>query len=71
MMVRQLKPGPNGIPLEIYSFTKSTDWVEYETVQSDIFDHLLAILNLFELRLIQYPSGHDIRNIGNKIRDDN
>ena len=71
MMVRQLKPGPNGIPLEIYTFTKSTDWVEYETVQSDIFDHLLAILHLFELRLIQYPSGHDIRNIGNKIRDDN
>ena len=71
MMVRQLKPSPNGIPLEIYTFTKSTDWVEYETVQSDIFDHLLAILNLFKLRLIQYPSGHDIRNIGNKIRDDN
>ena len=68
MMVRQLKPGTNGLPLEIYAFTKSTDWVKYETIQSDIFDHLLAVMPLFNLRLIQYPSGHDIRNIGKNLK---
>jgi len=68
MMVRQLKPGTNGLPLEIYAFTKSTDWVKYETIQSDIFDHLLAVMHLFNLRLIQYPSGHDIRNIGKNLK---
>ena len=61
MMVRQLEPNNNGIPLEVYAFTNSTDWIEYEADQSDIFDHLLAIISLFNLRIVQHPSGHDIK----------
>ncbi len=61
MMVRQLQPGNEGIPIEVYAFTKSTEWVEYESDQSDLFDHLLATLPLFNLRLVQNLSGHDIK----------
>ena len=64
MMARQLNPGPNGLPLEVYAFTKTTDWVKYEENQSDIFDHLLAVINLFDLKLVQQVSGHDIRKFG-------
>lgn len=61
LMVRQLDPGPQGLPLEIYCFTRSTDWVIHEGVQSDIFDHLLSILPEFGLRVFQQPSGPDVR----------
>lgn len=60
-MVRQLAPGPQGLPLEIYCFTRSTAWVVHEGVQSDIFDHLLAILPEFGLRIFQVPSGPDVQ----------
>jgi miniconductance mechanosensitive channel len=60
-LVRQLDPTPEGIPLEIYCFTSSTAWGDYEGVQSDIFDHLLAILPEFGLRVFQNPSGADWR----------
>ena len=63
LLVRLLSPSPEGIPLEIYTFTDGTDWVRYEGVQSDIFDHLLAMLPEFGLRLFQNPSGADIRTI--------
>ena len=53
MLVRQLAPETTGLPLEIYCFTKSTQWVEYEKAQADIFDHLLAILPVFGLRVFQ------------------
>jgi miniconductance mechanosensitive channel len=53
ILVRQLAPGSTGLPLEIYCFTKSTQWVEYENAQSDVFDHLLAILPVFGLRVFQ------------------
>ena len=59
-LVRQLSPGASGLPIEIYCFTKSTAWVAYEGVQSDIFDHLYAILPKFGLRAFQQPSGHDL-----------
>jgi miniconductance mechanosensitive channel len=59
-MVRQLQPGPQGLPLEIYCFTASTAWVVHEGVQADIFDHLYAILPQFGLRAFQTPSGADI-----------
>jgi len=59
-MVRQLQPGPQGLPLEIYCFTASTAWVVHEGVQADIFDHLYAILPQFGLRPFQSPSGADI-----------
>ena len=60
LMVRQLSPGANGLPLEIYAFTSTTEWIEYENIQSDIFDHLFAVLPHFGLRSFQEPAGHDI-----------
>jgi miniconductance mechanosensitive channel len=63
LMVRQLSPGPEGLPLEIYCFTNTTEWVVYEDIQSDIFDHLLAIVPEFGLRLYQKPAGSDLANL--------
>ena len=63
LMARQLAPGADGLPLEIYCFTNTTAWLAYEGIQSDIFDHLLAILPEFGLRVYQHPSGMDIRAI--------
>ena len=60
-MVRQLAPGETGIPMEIYAFTKDTAWVNYEKVQSDIFDHIYASAKEFGLRIFQTPSGYDLR----------
>ena len=56
IMVRQLQPEPAGIPLQIYCFTNTTNWVEYEAIQADIFDHLLAILPKFDLHVFQQCS---------------
>lgn len=61
LLVRQLSPTPEGLPLEIYCFTNTTKWAEYESIQSDIFDHLLAILPEFGLQVFQNPSGTDMR----------
>ena len=61
LIVRQLAPGPEGLPLEIYCFTNTTAWADYEGIQSDIFDHLLAITPEFGLRLFQKPAGHDLQ----------
>ena len=60
-MARQLASGPNGIPLELYCFTATTVWNEYENIQGDIFDHLIALLPEFGLALYQQPSGQDVR----------
>ena len=60
MMVRQLAPGPTGLPLELYCFTATVSWVPYENTQSDIFDHLIAMLPEFGLRLYQAPGGADV-----------
>ncbi|MES2580870.1 MAG: mechanosensitive ion channel family protein [Pseudomonadota bacterium] len=64
LLVRQLNPTPNGLPIEIYCFTKTVKWAEYESIQSDIFDHLFAIINHFELRVFQNPSGLDFAAYG-------
>ena len=56
LLVRQLQPDDTGLPIEVYCFTKTTDWAEYEKIQSDIFDHLLAILPVFDLRVFQRSS---------------
>lgn len=61
LLVRQLQPTDKGLPLEIYAFTADTRWAEYESVQADIFDHLLTVVPQFELRVFQLPSGHDVR----------
>jgi len=55
-LVRQLNPSENGIPIEIYVFTTTTDWGQYEDIQSDIFDHILAVIPEFDLRVFQMPS---------------
>ena len=64
LIIRQLQPSSEGLPLEIYAFTKTTAWKEYESIQSDIFDHLLAIIPEFGLKVYQAPSGSDLKQIG-------
>ncbi|SOC35843.1 mechanosensitive ion channel family protein [Ureibacillus acetophenoni] len=69
LMVRQLEPTENGLPLEIYAFANTTVWAQYETIQSDIFDHLFAVAPEFGIRIFQNPSGDDLKtalaNAGN------
>jgi len=62
-MVRQLAPGEHGLPLEIYAFTNDVRWTVYESIQSDIFDHILAVAPEFGLRVFQNPTGHDMRHM--------
>lgn len=62
-MVRQLQTNDKGIPIEIYCFSKIKDWVEYEKIQSDIFDHIYASAPVFDLRIYQEPSGNDFRSL--------
>ena len=62
-MVRQLQPGENGLPVEIYVFSNDQAWVNYESIQSDIFDHVLAIIPEFDLRVFQNPTGGDFRSL--------
>jgi miniconductance mechanosensitive channel len=69
LLVRQLAPGENGLPLQIYVFTKTTVWTEYESVQSDIFDHLFGAIEYFGLRVFQNPSGNDFRSLLNLKTD--
>lgn len=64
LMVRQQQPTEFGLPLQVYCFTKSVKWVEYETVQSDIFDHLFAAASYFDLTVFQSPAGEDFRMLG-------
>ena len=56
-MVRQLEPTENGLPIEVYCFSKNIDWVEYERIQADIFDHLLSSVSTFGLEIFQNPTG--------------
>ena len=62
LMVRQLAPTTDGLPLEIYCFTATTAWAEYEGIQADIFDHIFAIIEQFHLRLHQSPTGYDMHS---------
>lgn len=64
IMVRQLESDSNGIPIEIYAFTNTTVWLEYERIQSDIFDHIFSILPQFNLHIHQSPTGNDVRFLG-------
>jgi len=63
LLVRQLELGSEGMPIEIYCFTNTTEWAEYEGIQSDVFDHLLSIVPEFGLRLYQKPAGSDLANL--------
>jgi Small-conductance mechanosensitive channel len=60
-MVRQLQPTEKGLPLELYFFTSTTAWIEYENIQADIFDHVLAVIPYFDLNVYQAPSGKDLK----------
>ncbi len=64
-LVRQLSPQSDGLPIEIYVFSNDTNWVNYESIQSDIFDHLLAIMPEFDLKVFQNPTGNDFSKIQN------
>lgn len=68
LMVRQLAPTPEGLPLEIYAFTNTTVWAQYESIQSDIFDHIYAVIEEFDLRIHQTPTGNDMRGLLKDIR---
>jgi miniconductance mechanosensitive channel len=61
LMVRQLQPADQGLPMEIYAFSKVQEWVPYERVMSDIMDHVLAGIRYFDLRLYQNPTGSDFQ----------
>jgi miniconductance mechanosensitive channel len=65
LLVRQLAAGSEGVPIEVYCFTTTTDWNAYEGIQGDIFDHLLSIVSEFGLRLYQQPSGGDFSSLKN------
>lgn len=69
LMVRQLAPTADGLPLEIYAFTNTTVWAQYESIQADIFDHTFAIVSEFGLRVHQTPTGNDMRAIGHTQAD--
>ena len=63
LMVRQLAPSENGLPIEIYAFTNDVKWAVYETIQADIFDHLFAVAPEFGIQLFQNPSGSDLKSL--------
>lgn len=67
LMVRQLTIEDKGIPLELYCFTNTVSWLEYEPIQADVFDHLLAAAGYFDLEIFQQPSGKDISGSINKF----
>lgn len=66
LMVRQLAPTDHGLPIEIYAFSKDQVWVNYEGIQADIFDHILAVVPQFGLRIFQNPTGEDFKNLQSK-----
>lgn len=68
LLVRQQAPSPQGLPLQIYAFTDTTAWGDYEGIQGDIFDHLLAAIPQFGLRIYQQPSGQDVSELGGAVR---
>ena len=67
IMVRQMQPSESGLPIEIYAYSQNKQLIGYESIQSDIFDHILAIIPEFGLRVFQAPSGNDIKDLTEKI----
>ena len=70
LMVRQLQSTSVGLPMEIYAFTTTTEWGEYENIQADIFDHILAILPEFKLQVHEAPTGNDLRLLKKSFNQD-
>ena len=67
LLVRQMAPGSTGVPIEIYAFTTTVVWAEYERIQSDLFDHIFAVVGEFDLRVFQEPSGYDMAALKSAI----
>lgn len=67
-MVRQRQPTDRGIPIECYCFSANKNWVEYESIQADVFDHLIAVIPVFGLRVFQSPSGNDFQGLSSSGR---
>ena len=65
LIVRQLEPTEGGIPIEIWTYSATTNWIVYESIQSDIFDHLYAAASDFDLEVFQHPSGTDFNRLIN------
>ena len=66
-LVRHLEPTPNGLPIQIYVFSNDKVWANYEAIQADIFDHILAVIPKFELRIFQNPTGADLHNLAHSV----
>ncbi len=69
LMVRYLEPTDSGIPVQVYCFSSTTEWVAYEGIQADIFDHIMAIVPQFDLTAFQKPSGADINSLAARTDD--
>ena len=66
MLVRQKDPTEFGVPLQVYCFSAKTDWISYEAIQNDIFDHIYAVINQFDLKIYQRPSSYSINMMNDK-----
>ena len=66
LMVRQLSSSEKGVPLEIYCFTKTKEWVDYEHVMADIFDHIFSVVSIFDLKCFENPTGADLKSLAQK-----
>jgi miniconductance mechanosensitive channel len=62
-LVRHLEPGPTGLPIEIYVFANTTEWGPYEDIQAEIFDHIFAVTNQFDLKVFQHPTSDDVKGL--------
>lgn len=69
LIVRSMEPRDRGVPVELYCFTRSVAWVDYEQVQGEVFDHLLAVVPELGLRLYQSPAGHDVQQLAARPAD--
>jgi miniconductance mechanosensitive channel len=63
MTVRQLQPTAQGMPIELYFFSADTAWLKYEHLQAEVFDHVLAMMHTFDLKVFQSPTGLDIQKL--------
>ena len=66
-MVRQLAPTEHGIPMQIYAFSSNKEWIKYENIQSDIFDHVFAVVPMFDLKIYQKPSSNTLEKVNRNI----
>ena len=66
-LVRQLAPTPEGVPLEIYCFSGEQRWKHFEGIMGDIFDHLMAVVREFDLRVYQQPGAADLRDLASQV----